>query len=260
MFDAHCHPTDIDAPELVLSDAKKAGLRGLLCCGYNAASNDSVLALRKKYPRLPFALGLHPWFASEPLEPILQQIRALRPSAVGEAGLDLWGDTPIQPIDVQVAVFEAQLVVAKEMGLVITVHSRKAADAVFAVAKRHPGVRGVLHAFSGSWEQLRGFLDLGWFLGVGGAVTRSRAKRVHLCAKRTPLDRIVVETDAPAIGMDIVEPPLVRPAHLRRVIEAIAVVRGETVECVEQATDANAARLFGEFGDDVFEPASELAV
>jgi TatD DNase family protein len=106
-------------------------------------------------------------------------------------------------------------------------------------------VRGVLHAFSGSFEQLRPFLDLGLYLGIGGAVTRSRAKRVHRVAAAAPLDRILLETDAPAIGMDIVEPPDVRPAHLPRVAQAVAELRGMQLAELEARTDDNAARLFG---------------
>ncbi len=249
MFDSHCHLTDLDAPEDALDAARAAGVRGLLTCGYDAASNRLVCALSEQLPSLPYAVGLHPWFAGEDVDSVVRLIASRRPNAVGEAGLDLWGDPPCQPIERQVHVLEAQLQIAVELDLPVTLHSRKAVDVLLSVLRNHPGVRGALHAFSGSYEQARPFLDLGMFIGVGGAVTRSRAKRVRRCASAVPLERILLETDAPAIGMavgnDVVEPPHVRPAHLVHVRDALATLRGISPEHVEQATDANASSLFG---------------
>jgi len=245
MFDSHCHLTDLDSPEEALGAAQAAGVRGVLTCGYHAASNQLVCALRERIPSLPFAVGLHPWFASEDVESVVRLITDRRPSAVGEAGLDLWGDPPCQPLERQVHVLEAQLQVAVGLDLPVTLHSRKAVDVLLSVLRNHPGVRGALHAFSGSYEQARPFLDLGMYIGVGGAVTRSRAKRVRRCASALPLDRILLETDAPAIGMEVVEPPHVRPAHLVHVRNALAILRGIEPERVEEATDVNASSLFG---------------
>ena len=168
------------------------------------------------------------------------------PTAVGEAGLDLWGEEPCHPLALQAKVLEAQLDLAARLGLPVTLHSRKGVDVLLSIVRNYPRVRGALHAYSGSYEQVRPFLDLGYYVGVGGAVTRSRAKRVRRCAATIPLDRIVLETDAPAIGMDGVEPPHVRPAHLPRVLEALAALRGVDRDELEAATDVNARRLFGE--------------
>ncbi len=245
MFDSHCHLSDLDNPLEALRDAMGAGLGSVLTCGYNAESNAKVLGLRERAVGLPIAIGLHPWFANEDVEPVLRLVRETRPTAVGEAGLDLWGENPVHPQERQVEVLEAQLQVASELGLPVTLHSRKAVDLLLTVLRNHPGVRGALHAYSGSYEQVRPFLDLGSYVGIGGAVTRSRAKRVQRCAKAVPLDRIVLETDAPAIGMDTVEPPHVRPAHLPRVAQALAELRGVDVAVVCEQTDRNAQDLFG---------------
>lgn len=244
MFDSHCHLTDLDAPEEAFDAARAAGVGSLLTCGYDEASNALVCALSDRHPELPYAVGLHPWFADQDVGRVLRLIEQRRPTAIGEAGLDLWGKEPCHPLERQAEVLEAQLDLAVKLDLPVSLHSRKAANALLPILRNHPGVRGALHAYSGSYEQVRPFLDLGMFVGVGGAVTRSRAKRVRRCASAVPLDRVLLETDAPAIGMDIVEPPNVRPAHLPRVRDALAELRGLDPSEVEAATDENARRLF----------------
>jgi TatD DNase family protein len=245
VFDAHCHLTDLEDPEGGLRRAMEAGLTSVLCCGYHAESNRAVCALRSRFPDLPIAIGLHPWFADEPIEPVLDLVAAQAPVAVGEAGLDLWGDPPPRPLEQQIEVLEAQLALAVRLGLPVTLHSRKAIGELLPVLRRHPGLRGALHAFGGSYEQARDFVDAGFYVGVGGAVTRGRAARVRRCAASLPLDCLLLETDAPAIGLDGVEPPHVRPEHVRQVAAALGALRGIDPAEVERVTDANAVRLFG---------------
>jgi len=245
MFDSHCHLTDLDDPDRALTEARAAGVAAVLTCGVNAESNRAVLALRAQCPTLACALGLHPWYANEPVDEVLGQIEAERPLAVGEAGLDFWSDPPVHPRERQYAVLEAQLQLAGRLGLPVTLHSRRAVNDLLGVVRNHPRVRGALHAFSGSLEQAKSFVDLGYLVGVGGGVTRERARRIRRTAAQLPLECLLIETDAPAIGMDIVEPPAVRPRHVRRVAEVLAQLRGIDVAEVEAQTDANACALFG---------------
>lgn len=111
--------------------------------------------------------------------------------------------------------------------------------------REYPNVRGVMHAFGGSYEQAKLFFDRGWLIGFGGAVTRRNAHRLHGIARRLPLEAIVLETDAPAIGLEGVVVPDVRPAHLSRIVRALAELRGVDVSELVDATDKNAKRLFG---------------
>jgi TatD DNase family protein len=245
VFDSHCHVTDIDQPDEVLAGALAAGVRSLLTVGYDAASNAAVLGLGRRVPSLPIALGLHPWFAAEGVGPVLTLIEQERPVAVGEVGLDLWKDPALPALSRQAEVLEAQLDLAVRLELPVTLHSRKAIGELWAVVKNFPRLRGALHAFGGSIEQARPFVERGFLFGIGGGVTRSRAERIRRVAAWLPADALLVETDAPAIGMDIVEPPAVRPAHLRRVVEVVAELRGRDFREIEQVTDANAVRLFG---------------
>jgi TatD DNase family protein len=248
MFDSHCHLTDLDDPVGALAGAQAAGVRSMLTCGYHAESNAAVLRLREQVCDLPIALGLHPWFANEEVESVLQLIEQKRPPVIGELGLDLWGDTPVHPLERQMHVLEAQLQLAVRLNLPVTLHSRKAIDELSSAIRNHPGLRGALHAFSGSCEQLRPLLDLGLYVGVGGAVTRSRAKRVRRCAQAAPLDRIVLETDAPAIGLQGIEPPHVRPAHLPKIAAALAELRAVDLAQIDAQTDQNIRDLIGPIG------------
>jgi TatD DNase family protein len=245
LFDSHCHLTDIDDPAQALAAALAAGVTSLLSCGVNAESNRALLTLREQRPGLPCALGLHPWHADEDVNAVLEQIEVGQPLAVGEAGLDFWSDPPVHPRARQYAVLEAQLDLAGRLALPVTLHSRRAVNELLPVLRNHPNVRGALHAFSGSLEQARQFVELGYLVGVGGGVTRERARRIRRTATALPLECLVLETDAPAIGMDVVEPPSVRPQHVCRVAEVLAQLRGIEVAEVEERTDANARALFG---------------
>lgn len=277
MFDSHCHVTDIDAPGEVLAESQRRGVTSLLCCGYNRESNAAVLRLREEVSTLPIALGLHPWFAMEGaycdagaarrdagaeragvtcldaacagatnLDAVLQLIRREKPVAIGECGLDGYDRDPeIPPLSAQLPVFEAQLDLAQTLGLPVTVHSRKAVHELIAMLAHFPRVRGVLHAYSGSAEQIRPLLERGWMVGIGGAMTRTGASRLRRMASRLELSQVVLETDAPAIGLEGVRPPHVRPYHVVEVARAFALLRGLEFEQVVARTDENASTMFG---------------
>jgi TatD DNase family protein len=142
-------------------------------------------------------------------------------------------------------VFEFQLDIAQKMSVPVTVHSRKAVTAVAEVIMGFPGVRGILHAFGGSYEQAKEFVDGGWLIGIGGAATRVGAKKIRNLVQKLPLSCIALETDAPAIGIEGIGSGNVRPAHLPLIAEAIASLRGISKEEVTTVTSRNVDSLFG---------------
>ncbi len=245
MFDSHCHPTDIDDPVAVIEAAVRAGVRSLLACGYNAESNAKLEALRGELPWLPIALGVHPWYSDESTDELPGQVLRAHAAAIGECGLDWSEQRPMPPRVVQRRAFEYQLDLAQQRALPVTVHSRQAIDAVREALEQFDSVRGVMHAFGGSFEQAKPFIERGWLIGIGGAVTRPEARRVRRLVTQLPLSSIALETDCPAIGMAGVRGPDVRPAHVRRVAEAIGELRGVSGELVIDTTSANVDALFG---------------
>lgn len=245
MFDSHCHPTDIEDPVEVVIAGLDAGLHSMLACGYNGSSNQAVIELRHRFPALPISLGIHPWFADEPLDTLASLVERMNPTAIGECGLDFAPDDNLPSKEVQVGAFEWQLDLAQRIRKPLTVHSRRAVPQVYELTSAFPGAVGILHAFGGSYEQAMGFVDKGWLIGIGGAVTRPGARRVHRLARQLPLHALALETDAPAIGLDGVNPPHVRPAHLPRVAHALAELRQQGDLEIIDATDRNVTRIFG---------------
>jgi TatD DNase family protein len=244
VFDSHCHPTDLGDGEAVVRQCQQAGV-GLLACGYHLESCRAVVALGRRLPGLPVALGLHPWYCAERVEEVVELIVAERPAALGEIGLDLWDEAHLATLPRQRAVLEQQLHLAVSMGLAVTLHSRRALAPLQEVVSAFPGLRGALHAFGGSVEQAQWWMARGFFIGLGGAVTRTTASRARRLAKELPLEAIVVESDLPAIGMQGREPSSVRPWHVQDVLTAIADLRAVTSQEVELATDSNVKRLLG---------------
>lgn len=245
MFDSHCHPTDIADPLLVVRQAAEVGVHSLLACGYNAQSNAAVVALRQRLPGLPIAIGLHPWFASERVDTVKTLIADADPIAVGECGLDGTKVDWMPSESVQREVFESLLDIACQRRLPLTVHSRLAVGNVLDIIGQFPKINGAMHAFGGSYEQAKAFVDLGWLIGIGGAVTRANAHRIHRIARCLPLTAIVLETDAPAIGLLGVTPPDVRPAHLPIIAAEVARLRAVEIAEISVTTDDNFKRVFG---------------
>ena len=233
----------VHGPEL-MAIAREKGV-GLLCCGYNAASCRAVAELRASDARLQVAYGLHPWFAEERLEPVLERLESPDVSAVGEIGLDLWKDPTLPTLERQRDVLEVQLQLACRLNLPVTVHSRRAVDATVRALNGHAGLRAVFHAYSGSVEQAHQLVRKGYLIGVGGAVTRPRAQRLRRIVAEVPLDCLLLETDCPAIGMEGCAAEDVRPWHVSVVAAAVAEVKNVSLQHVLDTTEAAARGLFG---------------
>jgi TatD DNase family protein len=252
LIDTHCHLYDEPLgrdPAAVLARARAAGVTRVVVPAWNLASWAETRALAG-HDGVHLALGLHPWASHELLDTarLREELQACRAVAVGEIGLDAQVDGSDLPA--QTRALAAQLRVAVDLQLPVLLHCRGAFEELIKVLRDHgfgtgpDGPRGVVHAFARGPELAGRFLDLGLHLAFGGAVTRpgSRARR---SAVTTPLARIVLETDAPAIGLHDVEPAQVEPRHVREVAAALADLRGEPPERIAEVTTANARALFG---------------
>lgn len=254
LIETHCHlyadPLAADAAG-VLARARAAGVAQVVVPAYDLASWGPTLALARQ-PGVRPALGLHPWVAHEPLDAqrLLAGLRDSGAVAVGEIGLD--HNVPQPEPAVQAAALRLQLRAAAQLDLPVILHCRGAFEPLLAlleadVAERAAAgaapLRGVVHAFSRGPELAARFLALGLHLGFGGALTRdgSRARRA---AATAPLERIVLETDAPSIGLAGVPTEQTEPRHVLEVARALAGLRGVDVAHIAEVTTANARQLF----------------
>jgi TatD DNase family protein len=248
LWDTHCHltfPPLAEARADVLARAAAAEVRGIVVPAYDVASWGAVAALRGT-PGVRLALGVHPWAARDGilaarLDAALADTGA---AAVGEVGLDF----KIEGADRarQIALLEAQLDVAEARGLPVLLHCRGAFEELLEILRRRQGrVRGVVHAFSRGPALAARFVDLGLHVAFGGAITRPSAERAKRSAAAVPPERLLLETDAPSIGLDGVPPEATEPRHVRDVARALAFARGIDEAEVARITTANAGRLFG---------------
>lgn len=250
-FDTHAHydddrfDTDRDA---VLAALPAAGVGLVLNPGCTVASSRAALALAERYDFVYAAAGIHPEDCAGAGDAELAAVRALcahpKVVAVGEIGLDYyWAENP--PRTEQQSVFRAQLALALELGKPVIIHDRDAHADCLAIVEEFPGLRGVFHCFSGSAEMAERLLSRGWYLGFDGPITYKNARRALEVLAVTPLDRILLETDAPYM------PPVPHRGErndsrlLPFVAETAARVKGCTPSELIAAAAENGKRLFG---------------
>ncbi len=163
--------------------------------------------------------------------------------AIGEIGLDTKMENAHLPR--QLDLLNRQLDLAVELDLPVILHCRGAFEELLTAINHRGGkLRGVLHAFSRSTEVANQFIKAGFHLGLGGAVTRPGARRVRKAAAAISLDKVVLETDAPSIGLDGVMPEDTEPHHVANVASALAELRGEDPETIARQTTMNAEQIF----------------
>ncbi|HOX24706.1 MAG TPA: TatD family hydrolase [Candidatus Krumholzibacteria bacterium] len=250
LIDTHCHLTErplCESLAAVLDRAARAGVTRIVVPAYDPPSWPLVQALAAANPGTIYpALGLHPWVADQRLDlgDLANRLRDCRAVAIGEVGLDTRIESP--DLLVQIPALEQQLELARDLGLPVILHCRGAFAELADVLERFsPRLQGVLHAFSRSPELARRFLRLGLHLGIGGSVTRPRARNTRATANTLPLERLLLETDAPSIGLEGIPPEAVEPRHVRDVAETVAHLRGVEPDRIADATTRNAAQLFG---------------
>lgn len=251
LIDSHCH---LDAPEFdadrsgVLARARAAGVVAQVVPAVSAASFPALAALAQQEPDVHPCYGLHPMYLAEHRDEHLAEVRRFlssgRAVAVGEFGLDFY----VEGLDAdrQRGLFLAQLRIAREFGLPVVLHARRAVDEVITTLRKVGGLRGVIHSYSGSEEQARQLYQLGFLLGLGGPVTYERAQRLRRLVAAMPLEHLLIETDSPDQPDSAHRGERNEPARLGIVVETIAGLRGVAVEEIAAATSANAVRLFGE--------------
>ena len=265
LIDTHAHlqhdrfADDLDA---TLARAAERGVTVAIVPGSTLADSRAAVALAERYVETPCALyaavGVHPTAADDLSPATLAELRELarhpRVVAIGEIGLDYyWPNAPDRgwpcaaPAQ-QRAALEAQLALADELSLPVILHDRDAhadiLDILRAWMRDHPERRGTLHAYAGGPALLPDALALNLYIGMDGPVTFAKASQLHEVARQVPLERLLLETDAPYLTPQPYRGRRNEPAYVAFVAERIAALKNIEVETIAAATTANARRLF----------------
>jgi len=249
LIDTHCHldvaAFDADRRQ-VFDRAQQQGVRRMVIPAVDADHWAGLTQLCQSEQTLFPALGLHPVYLHahkrEDISALESEIEKHRPVAVGEIGLDYF----VRKLDreKQQVLFEAQLEVARNVGLPVILHVRKAHDQVLSTLRRIRVSGGTAHAFNGSLQQARQYIEMGFKLGFGGMLTYQRSNRIRRLAEDLPVDAIVLETDAPDMVVAGHRGERNSPEYLPHCLRALADVRNEDADFLARQTTINACGVF----------------
>lgn len=251
IIDSHTHlnveqfSEDLDA---TIQRAIISGVGKMLVVGFDYPTITKSLALSQKFPMIHSIIGWHPTEAGtydEKVESfLLEKLSDEKVVALGEIGLDYYWMNDSKKI--QEKVFRRQLAIAREMGLPFSIHTRDAIEDTYKILSEEKVYQtgGVMHSFSGDVEWMERFLDLGLHISLSGVVTFKKAKELHEVARAVPLEKLMVETDAPYLAPTPFRGKRNEPAYTRYVVEKIAELRDVSVEEIASHTTQNAHKLF----------------
>jgi TatD DNase family protein len=248
VIDSHTHLDRGPAPEAELvAAARAAGVTRILTIGMDHASCRAALAAAERHPEVFAAVGRHPNEATGYDDAITADLRELaahpRCRAIGETGLDDYRD--YAPRADQERAFAAQIGLARETGKPLVIHTRAAEDdTIGTLARDAAGLPVLLHCFSMP-DRLEECLDHGWWISFAGNVTYPKSSALAEAAARVPLERLLVETDAPYLTPQVLRKERNQPAYVTHTARFVAERRGIAYAELEAAVEANAAALFG---------------
>ena len=258
LIDTHCHLDferfDEDRSDVILR-AKKAGVAQIIVPAIDLQNCSQVLSLTVQHSGVFAAVGIHPNSSAAWTANWLDEIRDFathsKVVAIGEIGLDYYWDD--SPKEIQHAAFVSQLGLADALNLPVIVHSRDAGEDVIRLLGESPiagkDQPGVLHSFSDTLQIAQAALEMGFYIGITGPVTFRKADDLRQVVAKIPLDRIVLETDAPFLAPQQRRGKRNEPAFVSFVAEQIAASHGIGIEEVAAITTRNALRLFGRLGE-----------
>jgi len=247
LFDTHAHLdfSHFDRDRAAVLQTLRTQRVAVLNAGVDLLSSEASLALARAHGHVFAACGFHPHdakaFTPEAARRLEERLRQ-GAVAVGECGLDFYRD--LSPRDVQVAAFRSQLQLAKRLGLPVILHQRAAWDAFLQVLRDEGPVSGVVHAFSGDEAQAGQVVNLGLYLGIGGPLTYAKNDRLRRAVAAAPLDRILLETDAPYLPPEPFRGERNDPSKVSLVAQRLAALHRRSVTDVAEATWENACQAF----------------
>ena len=251
LFDTHAHYDSgaFNADRLeVLASMPEKGVEKILNPGCEMESSRTAVSLAEKFPFVYAAVGVHPSDCGPWEDGWLEELRTLaahpKVKAIGEIGLDYyWKDNP--PREFQQKVFHAQLELAEQLGLPVIVHDREAHQNCLEVVRAHPNVTGVYHCYSGSLEDAKILVKMGWMLSFTGVVTYKNARKSLEVIRWLPMDRLMIETDSPYLTPEPFRGQRNDSSKVYRVAETVAQVKELDPDEVAEITMETGMRFFG---------------
>ena len=253
IIDSHCHldrlGPDVSDEKLdeIVASARESGVEAMLCAGVNLEAFPGLVRVIERYDNVVGAVGVHPLEGAGCKEPDIDDLMksAQHPKivAIGEAGLDFH----YQPdtVALQIKRFETQLQASQQSGLPVIIHTRQAQQETLNLMRVHkPDAAGVLHCFTESIEMAREVLDEGFYISISGIVTFRNAAALRDVVKMIPLDRLLVETDAPYLAPVPFRGKPNEPKHTAVVAKFIAELKGIALDELAEKTTANFFKLF----------------
>lgn len=251
LFDTHTH---LNAEQFegieseIIQQALAQQVAYMAVVGFDQKTIEKSLDLSQEFSNVISVIGCHPTNANHYTQDfekqLEQQLELSRVKMLGEIGLDYYWDSA--PKDVQEKVFRRQIAIAKEHNLPITIHNREATEDTYRILKDEgiPQAGGIMHSFGGTAYQAEQFLDLGMHLSFSGVVTFKKAEEVRQAAKIVPIERLLIETDAPYLAPVPYRGKRNEPAYVKYVAEMLAQVREISLEEIAYQTTKNAGELF----------------
>ncbi len=259
IFDTHAHYTaerfDTEfegGADALLKLLFEGDVEKILNVSTTTKNSLEAVEMAARYEGMYAAVGVHPTDIGEEnniqdamhaLSALLEERVERKIVAIGEIGLDYYWTQDNKEIQKQY--FLAQLTLAEQYDLPVLIHDRDAHGDTFETILKYPKVRGVLHSYSGSAEMARELVKRGWYISFSGVVTFKNARSVRAVAESIPLDRLLVETDAPYLAPEPNRGKLNRSDYIAFSLETLADLHGVSVEEMRDITNQNACRLFG---------------
>ena len=251
MIDSHCHLTDPrlhDQLDDVLVRAKDAGVSRMITIGTDLEDAIDALEICRQHDNVRCAIGIHPNHSGDAQLSDIPRLRQLQANpvvlAIGEMGLDYHYDQV--PREHQRQIFQEQLQLAREVGKPVVIHCREAVDDTLAVLSQFQSVPAVFHCFTGTVDEAHRILDAGYFLGFTGPITYKKNDDLRAVVKLTPLDRLLVETDAPYLSPEPVRKIRTNePSFVVHTAAVVGEVKGVSPDEIDRLTTQNTLSFFG---------------
>lgn len=251
MIETHCHLDylkEVHLPDLMIK-CSEVGVSQILTISVSPKNLDDVVSLTEIYPNVYGTQGIHPHEAKHFSDEVLNKIKASAKThskilAIGEIGLDYHYNN--SPKEDQLLAFEKQLELADSLNLPVVIHSRDAEeDTIKILEKFRNRVKGVIHSFTSHWSLGEFALDMGLYLGFNGIITFKNAQELRESLQKTPIERILLETDAPFLTPIPFRGKENNSSYLPYILEKIAQIKGTDQNDLEQSLDYNANLVFG---------------